>query len=398
MADIVIIEDESMLLDALTVGLSNSFPQFSIEGANCVEDIADQIEHTPPQLIISDIKLPGKSGLNFLMETRVRHPATKFILMSAFASVSPEEAQAQGALQLMQKPFPFKNLIHLVQESLCMDSFGGCVEGLSLVELMQLLHWGKRSSIISVEGQGTTGKIHFLNGEVIHAEKDGEEGIPAFQAFVQLNRGYFIIKSAEENPPTKTTIHDAFQKLVLDALRLFDEDGPHGVLGTLAVEESADSAKTPHSLATGNDGQPMKPRKHTMIDKVNELCTSIIEENDGVLACGVVDKSTESLLGLHHIVPQFSQTDIDGLAGEVGSLFRACTVRRMDSMLSRFNDAEAEELTDELFINSPRVFLFVRNMAAKNVIIFIVTEKKANQGMGWIALRLAAPKLAEVLP
>src|SRR5512136_2906092 len=70
-------------------------------------------------LIISDIKMPGLSGLDLLTEVRARSRDTLFILMTAFGTVeNAVEAMKQGAYDYLPKPIDMKRLRMLVQKAL----------------------------------------------------------------------------------------------------------------------------------------------------------------------------------------------------------------------------------------------------------------------------------------
>jgi DNA-binding NtrC family response regulator len=70
-------------------------------------------------LVISDMKMPGLSGLELLTRVRERNPDTLFILMTAFGTVeSAVEAMKQGAYDYLPKPIDMKRLRVLVQKAL----------------------------------------------------------------------------------------------------------------------------------------------------------------------------------------------------------------------------------------------------------------------------------------
>jgi DNA-binding NtrC family response regulator len=70
-------------------------------------------------LIISDIKMPGLSGLDLLTQVRAHHRDTLFILMTAYGTVeSAVEAMKQGAYDYLPKPLDMKRLRALVQKAL----------------------------------------------------------------------------------------------------------------------------------------------------------------------------------------------------------------------------------------------------------------------------------------
>jgi DNA-binding NtrC family response regulator len=70
-------------------------------------------------LVISDIKMPGLSGLDLLTQVRAHHRDTLFILMTAYGTVeSAVEAMKQGAYDYLPKPLDMKHLRLLVQKGL----------------------------------------------------------------------------------------------------------------------------------------------------------------------------------------------------------------------------------------------------------------------------------------
>ncbi|HTL59316.1 MAG TPA: sigma-54 dependent transcriptional regulator [Candidatus Limnocylindrales bacterium] len=70
-------------------------------------------------LVISDIKMPGLSGLDLLTQVRAQYRDTLFILMTAYGSVeSAVEAMKQGAYDYLPKPIDLKRLRVLVQKAL----------------------------------------------------------------------------------------------------------------------------------------------------------------------------------------------------------------------------------------------------------------------------------------
>ena len=70
-------------------------------------------------LVVSDIKMPGLSGLELLAQVRGFSRDTLFILMTAYGTVeSAVEAMKQGAYDYLPKPIDMKRLRALVQKAL----------------------------------------------------------------------------------------------------------------------------------------------------------------------------------------------------------------------------------------------------------------------------------------
>src|SRR3974390_3506290 len=78
-----------------------------------------QAEQRLYNLVISDIKMPGLSGLELLARVRERSRDTLFILMTAFGTVeSAVQAMKEGAYDYLPKPIEMKRLRALVQKAL----------------------------------------------------------------------------------------------------------------------------------------------------------------------------------------------------------------------------------------------------------------------------------------
>lgn len=68
-----------------------------------------------PDLVISDVRMPGGSGLEVLEETRAVDWATPVILITAFPdSATLAEARRLGAVAVLDKPFDLTDLLELV--------------------------------------------------------------------------------------------------------------------------------------------------------------------------------------------------------------------------------------------------------------------------------------------
>ena len=66
-------------------------------------------------LVISDVKMPGLSGLDLMTQVRAHNRDTLFILMTAYGNVeNAVEAMKQGAYDYLPKPLDMKRLRALV--------------------------------------------------------------------------------------------------------------------------------------------------------------------------------------------------------------------------------------------------------------------------------------------
>lgn len=119
MAHILIIEDELDLLTGLVTILQ-------MEGHDVTDrtdgiDGVDEARRNPPDLIISDINLPGMSGLE-VASTLCAAPETSHIPIIMMTAYPDPELQQQiteaGASYLLRKPFDVDGLLNIIHQAL----------------------------------------------------------------------------------------------------------------------------------------------------------------------------------------------------------------------------------------------------------------------------------------
>jgi DNA-binding NtrC family response regulator len=73
-----------------------------------------------PGLVITDIIMPEKEGLETIQELRAKYPEVNIIAMSGGGRISPDSylplAKGLGAVKTLQKPFRREEVIKAVQE------------------------------------------------------------------------------------------------------------------------------------------------------------------------------------------------------------------------------------------------------------------------------------------
>src|SRR5687767_4453758 len=70
-------------------------------------------------VVVSDLKMGGSTGLEVLKTAKTLHPTTAVILMTAFGSVSTAvEAMKSGAFDYVQKPFEIEEMELKIEKAL----------------------------------------------------------------------------------------------------------------------------------------------------------------------------------------------------------------------------------------------------------------------------------------
>ena len=73
----------------------------------------------PPDLLLTDVIMPGMDGRVLAQEVRLRAPGVRVIFMSGYAEVAAGlPGPRESAFQLIQKPFSSRDLLGKVREVL----------------------------------------------------------------------------------------------------------------------------------------------------------------------------------------------------------------------------------------------------------------------------------------
>src|SRR6185436_5409172 len=79
----------------------------------------DALSDGPPQVLVSDIRMPGPSGLQLLQTVKERHPAIPVIVMTAYSDLESAVAAFQGgAYEYLPKPFDVDQAVDLIRRAL----------------------------------------------------------------------------------------------------------------------------------------------------------------------------------------------------------------------------------------------------------------------------------------
>jgi two-component system nitrogen regulation response regulator GlnG len=71
-----------------------------------------------PQVLVSDIRMPGESGLQLLAEVKERHPQLPIIIMTAYSDLDSAVAAFQGgAFEYLPKPFDVDHALALIRRA-----------------------------------------------------------------------------------------------------------------------------------------------------------------------------------------------------------------------------------------------------------------------------------------
>lgn len=117
MKPILIVDDETIMRESLRDWLTSA--GYQVEAVERGEEALKLIEQREFGVLIADLKLPGKDGIEVLREARAQRPQLRGIVITAYPSVETAvEAMKLGAVDYLSKPFNLDVLDKLIQEDL----------------------------------------------------------------------------------------------------------------------------------------------------------------------------------------------------------------------------------------------------------------------------------------
>lgn len=245
----------------------------------CLAENAVQAEHVLAtraiDILLTDLRMPGADGIDLLGRVRTLSAKTRTILMSGYASARDYQRAIEcGAVRVLCKPFTSSELLLAIRQAIdCETGFRGSIHGLSLVDLLQMFHYARRSLAIVVDGWAP-GHVYLEEGRVIHATYRELGGEDALRAILAMPAGSLRTMVLPEAIPH--TIRRDLESLLLDALR--------------AMDEAAVTETETWNLGDFDEPPPSpRPRMQIFVDRLRRV--------DGYVSSCLVDSSSGVILG-----------------------------------------------------------------------------------------------------
>jgi two-component system response regulator AtoC len=116
MRRVLVVDDEENLRHMLQILLRRE--GYEAVGASSVEAAIGELELHPFDVILVDLRMPGRPGLELVDEVRKRHLGTTVVVMTAYGSKEVAiEAMKRGAYDYLSKPFEADELVLLLRKA-----------------------------------------------------------------------------------------------------------------------------------------------------------------------------------------------------------------------------------------------------------------------------------------
>lgn len=112
-APILVVDDEEVVQVTLKAVLESE--GYSVEVTGCAEKALALLEERRYTMMITDVMMPGLSGLDLLRHARTRHPDLPVVVITGFPTVERAiEAIRGGAANFITKPFEIDEVVETV--------------------------------------------------------------------------------------------------------------------------------------------------------------------------------------------------------------------------------------------------------------------------------------------
>jgi len=158
---VLVIDDEIGPRESLRILLRNDY---RVECADSVDRGLDMMRKQNPDLIILDIRMPGKNGITGLQEIRERDKLVSVVMLTGYGALeTAQQALRLGANDYLSKPFDTDEMMQIVKRYANRSRLERKRAGM-LQELQEL----NRRLINDVADKETMAKLGETSAELIH--------------------------------------------------------------------------------------------------------------------------------------------------------------------------------------------------------------------------------------
>ncbi|MDH6167757.1 two-component system response regulator GlrR [Variovorax boronicumulans] len=120
-ARLLVVDDDPDMLKLISMRLVSA--GYQVTAVTSAETALTQLEIEHPQLVLSDVRLPGRDGLALFDEIRKRHPSLPVILLTAHGTIPDAvEATARGVFTYLTKPYDARELLDKIGQALALGA------------------------------------------------------------------------------------------------------------------------------------------------------------------------------------------------------------------------------------------------------------------------------------
>lgn len=113
---VMVLDDEPVVCERLKEFLDAK--ELDVETFTDSQKAIDRLKEEPFDVVVTDLKMAGHTGMDVLRFIRDERPATQVILITAYGQLEVfHEAQVLGAYEVVNKPFKMADIHKLVKKA-----------------------------------------------------------------------------------------------------------------------------------------------------------------------------------------------------------------------------------------------------------------------------------------
>ncbi|WP_298234379.1 nitrogen regulation protein NR(I) [uncultured Azohydromonas sp.] len=137
MKPIWVVDDDQSIRFVLEKALARE--QFQVRSFGNPRDVLAALDDDEPQVLVSDIRMPGGSGLDLLAKVKQRLPGLPVIVMTAYSDLDSAVSAFQGgAFEYLPKPFDVTKAVELIRRAV-EESLREQVQGERMAQMPEML-------------------------------------------------------------------------------------------------------------------------------------------------------------------------------------------------------------------------------------------------------------------
>lgn len=236
--NLLLVDADSRSLRVLEVSLRKS--GYSVAACSDAAGALEMMELSQPDLIISDTRLPGTDGFQFVEEIRKRPEWSGIPFMFLSSDVSLESKVKGLELHVedyLTKPIYTKEIITRVnlvlqrkqregigrRDATARTRFSGSLGDMGLVDLFQTIDISRKTGVLFLTSPNQRGAVYFREGSLVDAELGKLRGEQAIYRALVWSEGQFEI---DFRPVRRDdVINTPTQAVLMEGMRRMDEWG-----------------------------------------------------------------------------------------------------------------------------------------------------------------------------
>jgi len=229
---ILLVDDNPMIRQLLLASLA---PLGDVKVCASAVEALRSAQKQSPDLIVSDYRMPGLSGLELLAKFRINFPHVPIMMLASRADITgPLAGSSPLVEEFIEKPFFIEETINRIKRVLdrivlskatreAADSTNvrGTLAQMSVVDLLQTLDIGRKTCRLELSVNNRKCEMQFHDGQLVHATLGNVTGEDVVYEVVGWTEGAFLIDFERVECPH--TITHTTQSVLMESLRRFDE-------------------------------------------------------------------------------------------------------------------------------------------------------------------------------